>query len=49
MTTLICIVVFSSIGFVAGVFSERKNGLVARAEKGQQDAIAALKDKVGKL
>lgn len=32
--------------FVAGVFVERKNGLVARAQAGRQDAIEAIKAKL---
>ena len=43
------IVIAVIAGFVVGVLSEKKNGLVARAENGEASAIQALKDKAAKL
>lgn len=44
--TLVISCVLIVLSFVAGVLVERKNGLVARAQAGRQDAIDAIKAKL---
>ena len=46
MTTFLLILAALVVGFVIGLFVEKKNGLVARAEKGEAQAILDLKAKI---